>query len=94
MSWVDGLGFCASCAVLASFCMTTIVSLRLLALTSNVLFGTYGLIAHIYPVVFLHLMLLPINLVKLYRLRWQKRASGVGPPQTQSLPSRSQVLRP
>jgi hypothetical protein len=30
------------------------------------LFGTYGLLAHIYPVVFLHLILLPINLMKLY----------------------------
>ena len=93
MSWVDGLGFCASFAVLASFCMTTIVSLRLVALTSNVLFGTYGLIAHIYPVVFLHLMLLPINLVKLYRLRWQKRATGAASPQAQSSTS-PQVLRP
>ena len=65
--------------------MTTIVSLRLLALTSNVLFSTYGLIAHIYPVVFLHLMLLPINLVKLFRLRWQKRASGATSQQAQSL---------
>ena len=95
MSWVDGLGFCASFAVLASFCMTTIVSLRLLALTSNVLFSTYGLIAHIYPVVFLHLMLLPINLVKLCRLRWQKRTSGVASPQAQSsMSSRPQILRP
>ena len=94
MSWVDGLGFCASFAVLASFCMTTIVSLRLVALTSNVLFSTYGLIAHIYPVVFLHLMLLPINLVKLYRLRWQKSASGAMPPDAQSSPSNPQVLRP
>ena len=95
MSWVDGLGFCASLAVLASFCMTTIVSLRILALTSNVLFSTYGLIAHIYPVVFLHLMLLPINLVKLYRLKWQKRVSGVASPQAQSsISSGPQVLRP
>jgi hypothetical protein len=95
MSWVDGLGFCASFAVLASFCMTTIVPLRLLALTSNVLFSTYGLIAHIYPVVFLHLMLLPINLVKLYRLRWRKRVSGVVSPQAQSsISSSPQVLRP
>jgi len=34
--------------------------------------------------VFLHLMLLPIDLVKLYRLEWQKRASGVSSPQAQS----------
>lgn len=84
MSWVDGLGFCASLAVLATFCMSTIVSLRLMALTSNVLFSIYGLIAHIYPVVFLHLILLPINLVKLHRLRRQQRATGVASPQVQS----------
>ena len=83
--WVDALGFCASFAVLASFCMTTIASLRILALTSNVLFGAYGLLAHIYPVVFLHLMLLPINLVKLYHLRWQKHASSVTSPQARSV---------
>jgi hypothetical protein len=50
MSWIDGLGFCASLAVLASFCMTTIVALTSLALASNVLFCVYGLLAHIYPV--------------------------------------------
>jgi hypothetical protein len=72
MSWVDCIGFCASFAVLASFCMTTIVPLRAFALASNILFGAYGLLAHIYPVVLLHLILLPINLVKLYQLRFQK----------------------
>jgi hypothetical protein len=72
MSWLDGLGFCASFAVLASFCMTTIGSLRMFALASNFLFGVYGLLAHIYPVVFLHMILLPINLLKLYRLQHRK----------------------
>jgi hypothetical protein len=67
--WIDGLGFCASFAVLASFCMTTIGSLRMLALTSNVLFSAYGLLAHIYPVALLHMILFPINLLKLWRLR-------------------------
>ncbi len=74
MSWVDGLGFCASLAVLASFCMTTIGSLRMFALASNVLFSTYGLLAHIYPVVFLHMILLPINLLKLWRQQYRKAA--------------------
>jgi hypothetical protein len=69
--WIDGLGFCASFAVLASFCMSTIGSLRMLALTSNVLFSTYGLLAHIYPVALLHMILLPINLMKLWRLRYR-----------------------
>ena len=78
MSWVDGLGFCASFAVLASFCMTTIVALRVFALTSNVLFCTYGLFAHLYPVMFLHALLLPINLVKLWRLRRHASATVQG----------------
>jgi hypothetical protein len=70
MAWVDVLGFCASLTVLASFCMTTIVPLRLCALASNLLFCSYGLLAHIYPVMFLHMLLLPINLVKLWRLHF------------------------
>ena len=67
MSWIDGLGFCASVAVLASFCMTTIVALRVFALASNVLFCVYGLLAHIYPVFLLHVILMPVNLLKLWR---------------------------
>ena len=76
MSWVDGLGFCASFAVLASFCMSTLVSLRVLALTSNVLFSAYGLLAHVYPVAFLHMLLLPINLLKLWQLRSVRDTQG------------------
>ena len=51
----------------ASFCMTTIVPLRLLAILSNMLFGLYGVSAHLYPVFLLHSILLPINLFKLAR---------------------------
>jgi hypothetical protein len=73
MSWIDFLGFAAALSVLASFCMTTIVALRTVALLSNVLFILYGLLAHIYPVFFLHTVLLPINLVKLHRIHTQGR---------------------
>ncbi len=76
MSWIDYLGFSASAAVLASFCMTTIVRLRGFAVASNILFGLYGLFGHIYPVFLLHLVLLPINVFKLYRVRNQGHAAG------------------
>jgi len=49
--------------------MTTMVPLRTLALTSNVLFSLYGLVGHIYPVLVLHVILMPINLTKLIELR-------------------------
>jgi hypothetical protein len=68
-SWINLLGFSAALSVLASFCMTTILSLRTFSLLSNVLFILYGLSAHIYPVFFLHVVLLPVNLVKLYRIQ-------------------------
>ena len=69
MAWIDFLGYSAAFSVLASFCMTTIVALRTLALLSNILFILYGLCAHIYPVLVLHIILLPINLVKLHRMK-------------------------
>ncbi len=69
MSWVDMVGYAAALTVLGSFCMSTIVPLRVLAVLSNVLFGIYGVSAHLYPVFFLHSILLPINLFKLARVR-------------------------
>jgi hypothetical protein len=54
MWWVDIVGYAAAFAVLGSFCMSTIVPLRILAVVSNVLFGVYGVLAHLYPVFFLH----------------------------------------
>ena len=69
MSWIDVLGFLAALTVLASFCMTTIAALRTLALMSNILFMLYGWCAHIYPVFILHLILLPVNLLKLGQIK-------------------------
>ena len=60
MPWVDMVGYAAALAVLGSFCMTTLVPLRILAVVSNLLFGAYGMMAHS--------ILLPINLFKLARL--------------------------
>jgi hypothetical protein len=70
MLWIDIVGYCAALAVLGSFCMSTIVPLRVLAIVSNVLFGLYGLLAHLYPVFFLHSILLPVNVFKLVRMQW------------------------
>lgn len=67
MVGIDLLGFSASAFVLASFSMTDVCDLRRLALASNVLFVLYGLFGHIYPVLSLHLILLPINVIKLFK---------------------------
>jgi CRP/FNR family transcriptional regulator, cyclic AMP receptor protein len=61
MSWIDLLGYTASASVLLTFCMNTMVPLRVIAICSNVLFATFGILAHIYPVLVLHIVLLPVN---------------------------------
>ena len=68
MSWIDLLGYVASASVLITFCMSTMVPLRIVAICSNVLFASYGAVAHIYPVLILHTVLLPVNSVRLYQI--------------------------
>jgi len=73
MSWIDFIGYLAALSVLATFCMDAFVPLRGLAIASNVLFITYGIAGHIYPVFLLHAVLLPINIRKIVRLRLEAR---------------------
>jgi hypothetical protein len=88
MSWIDIVGYSAALAVLAAFCMSSIVPLRIVAILSNVLFALYGLSAHLYPVFLLHSILLPINVFKLTHVEllprmaglWSATASGQGRP--------------
>ena len=68
MSWIDFLGYAASASVLLTFCMTTMVPLRIVAICSNVLFATFGALAHIYPVLVLHVVLLPVNVGRLVQV--------------------------
>jgi CRP-like cAMP-binding protein len=69
ISWIDMIGWVASAAVLATFCMNTMMPLRILAIISNVLFCAFGALAHIFPVLILHAILLPVNIVRLVQIR-------------------------
>src|SRR5256885_16139942 len=92
MNSVDGLGFLASAAVLATFCMRRMLMLRLVALTSNVLFAAYGYVDHLPPVLLLHLILFPVNLVRLYEFSSHREGPGTLGYQTYHL-ARSQHPR-
>ncbi len=65
MTHIDLIGYLASGLVLGSFCMKTIVPLRVMAVCSNIAFILYGHLAAIEPVLLLHLVLLPMNLWRL-----------------------------
>ncbi len=81
----DLLGYAASCAVLATFLMRSMVPLRLVGILSNVLFLAFGYLQHIHPIFFLHLALLPINMWRLRAAqngaiaRWPQPRAGLGP---------------
>jgi len=65
MLWVNLLGYAASAAVLATFCMSTMIPLRIMGLASNVLFMAYGYADHLTPVLLLHACLFPVNAYRL-----------------------------
>jgi CRP/FNR family cyclic AMP-dependent transcriptional regulator len=73
MSFVESLGYFASALVLATFCMRDIVALRCVAIASNLAFIAYGGLADLGPVLMLHLLLLPVNALRL--TAWRASAS-------------------
>lgn len=69
----DWLGYLAAVLVFCSFYAKTVVPLRLVAITSNVAFIGYAAAEGLYPVLLLHLVLLPLNCLRLIQLRLAAR---------------------
>jgi len=59
------VGYIASVTIFTTFCMTTMIPLRFVALLSNLTFATYGYLSGSHAVMVLHLVLLPVNFWKL-----------------------------
>ena len=69
VSWIDLIGYAASLLVLTTFCMSTMLRLRWVAIGSNVLFILFGYFGHIYPVmILLHIILLLVNVIRLTQI--------------------------
>jgi len=66
---VELIGYLAALLVFSTFYMKTMIPLRSVAIASNVAFITYGYLAGLYPVFFLHVVLLPLNIWRLYQMR-------------------------
>jgi len=92
-SWIDALGYAASLSVLATFCMSTMMPLRYIAIASNVLFAAFGYFDHIRPVLILHLVLLPINIIRLAQIRRLVRDIGPGHSASQFINSLVPFMR-
>ena len=59
------LGYSAASLVLATFCAKSMVTLRVLALCSNVAFVIYAIAASLWPILLLHAVMFPLNLFRL-----------------------------
>jgi CRP/FNR family cyclic AMP-dependent transcriptional regulator len=64
----EWLGYIAAAFVFATFSVKTMVPLRIIAVVSNVLFLAYGYLHPAYPVLVLHLALLPLNIWRLHQM--------------------------
>src|SRR6516162_2862302 len=72
----DISGYVASTLVLFTFVAKDMRLLRTLAIFSNLAFITYGTIEWLPPVLFLHLVLLPLNIVRLAEIVRATRSTG------------------
>jgi hypothetical protein len=68
-------GYVASTLVLFTFVAKDMRILRTIAIFSNLAFITYGTIEWLPPVLFLHLVLLPLNIVRLAEVVRATRAT-------------------
>jgi len=62
------IGYIASGLVLTTFWTNDLRRLRILAILSNIAFISYGALVWLPPVLSLHLLLLPLNAVRLMRI--------------------------
>jgi hypothetical protein len=69
MSLVEVFGYLGGLLVFCTFYLKTIVRLRLLAIASNVVFIVYGMMGDLEPILVLHVLLLPLNLWRLFEVK-------------------------
>lgn len=74
-------GYVASTLVLATFTTSDMRLLRVIGIFSNVAFITYAVLSGLLPVLVLHLLLLPVNVLRLLQLTMPTRAMPYAPAQ-------------
>lgn len=68
-SMIDLVGYIASSLVFATFYVKRILTLRLIAVGSNIAFILYAFECHLHPIFILHSLLLPLNLYRILELK-------------------------
>ncbi|TAL59492.1 MAG: hypothetical protein EPN84_11080 [Legionella sp.] len=68
-SMIDLIGYIAASLVFTTFYVKDIMTLRLVAISSNVAFILYGFGGNLHPIFILHSLLLPLNLYRIFELK-------------------------
>jgi hypothetical protein len=68
MQVIELLGYLGAVLTLATFSMKTMLHLRVAGIVANIAFVAYGALGSVYPVLLLHLVLLPLNAWRLHQL--------------------------
>ena len=68
MDWVEATGYLAALVTVATFYMKTMIPLRLVGIASNLIWIAYGAMAGVYPPLVLHVLLLPLNAIRLKQM--------------------------
>ncbi len=71
---VELVGYAGTALTVAAYAMRSTTSLRIASVASSVAFITYGWFAVSYPVMVMELILLPLNLLRLWQMRRLVRA--------------------
>jgi hypothetical protein len=79
------LGYIASAFVLATFSVGSMRALRCIAILSNLAFIAYAVAAGLVPILVLHSILLPTNVMRLAQLELSRRRSQQMRPELASL---------
>src|SRR6476469_5392456 len=68
MDRVEAIGYLAALITLATFYMKTLIPLRIVGIVSNFTWIAYGALAGVYPPLVLHVLLLPLNVIRLQQM--------------------------
>jgi hypothetical protein len=68
MAWTDFVGYLAAAFMFSTFYMKRMIPLRAVGIAANITFITYASISHVYPLLILHLGLLPLNVLRMVQM--------------------------
>ena len=65
--WTDMIGYFGAFLLVLTFFMPGMVQLRITAICSSLAWLTYGLADTLYPIIVLHMVLIPLNSYRLWQ---------------------------